>query len=142
MYASPAALEHTHPLRNRILPAFSSSSLLLRRVLPFEPRADLPDGTIHGVVADSSGSILVGVQITAHSPSVGGSFKAVTDAEGNYRLTELPPGTDYTVEAQTQGFEKFVRTGLVVRAGLNVTVDISLSWVRKRKPSRSPATPP
>ena len=85
------------------------------------------DGTIHGVVADSSGSILVGVQITAHSPSVGGTFQALSDAEGNYRLTELPPATDYTVEAQTQGFEKFVRSGLVVRAGLNVTVDIPLS---------------
>lgn len=85
------------------------------------------DGTIHGVVADSSGSILIGVQITAHSPSVGGTFHVVSDAEGNYRLTELPAATDYTVEAQTQGFERFIRTGLVVRAGLNVTVDIPLS---------------
>ena len=85
------------------------------------------DGTIHGRVADSSGAALVGVAIVAHSPSVGGTFKAVSDGEGNYRLTELPPGTDYAVEAEATGFERFLRVGLVVRAGLNVTVDIPLN---------------
>jgi hypothetical protein len=85
------------------------------------------DGTIHGRVADSSGAAIVGVNITAHSPAVGGIFRAVSDAEGNYRLTELPQGTDYILEAETSGFEKFVRPGLVVRAGLNVTVDIGLN---------------
>ncbi len=84
------------------------------------------DGTIHGQVVDSSGAAVPGVSITAHSPAVGGTFKAVSDQEGNYRLIELPQGTDYTVEAETKGFEKFVRVGLIVRAGLNVTVDIPL----------------
>ena len=85
------------------------------------------DGTIHGHVADSSGAALTNVNIVAHSSTVGGTFKAVSDTEGNYRLTELPPGNDYVVEAETSGFEKFVRVGLVVRAGLNVTVDIALN---------------
>jgi hypothetical protein len=84
------------------------------------------DGRIHGRVADSSGAALVGVNIVAHSSAVGGTFKASSDSEGNYRLTELPTGTDYVVEAEAQGFEKFVRVGLIVRAGLNVTVDIGL----------------
>lgn len=84
------------------------------------------DGTIHGQITDSSGADVPGVNIVAHSTAVGGTFKAVSDAEGNYRLTDLPQGTDYAVEAETPGFEKFVRTGLVVRAGLNVTVDIGL----------------
>ena len=85
------------------------------------------DGTIHGRVDDSSGAALAGVNISAHSSAVGGSFKASTDNEGNYRLTDLPAGTDYVVEAEAQGFAKFVRVGLVVRAGLNVTVDIDLN---------------
>jgi hypothetical protein len=66
------------------------------------------DGTIHGRIADTSGAALVGVNIVAHSSAVGGSFKAESDSEGNYRLTDLPPGTDYVVEAGTAGFEKFV----------------------------------
>jgi hypothetical protein len=85
------------------------------------------DGTIHGRVTDSSGAAIVGANITAHSSVVGGSFRAVSDPEGNYRLTDLPQGTDYILEAEISGFEKFVRTGLVVRAGLNVTVDVGLN---------------
>lgn len=85
------------------------------------------DGTIHGRVADPSGAALVGLEVIAHSSTVGGTFKAASDSEGNYRLTELPPSTDYVVEVSTSGFDKFVRTGLVVRAGLNVTVDIGLN---------------
>lgn len=84
------------------------------------------DGTIHGQITDSSGADVPGVNIVAHSTAVGGTFKAVSDAEGNYRLTDLPQGADYVVEAERPGFEKFVRAGLVVRAGLNVTVDIGL----------------
>ncbi|WP_162539457.1 TonB-dependent receptor [Granulicella sp. WH15] len=84
------------------------------------------DGSIYGRVTDNSGAILPGVQILAHCPTVGGTFKAVSDAEGNYRLIELPIGVDYTVEATMPGFEKFVRVGLIVSAGLNVTVDIGL----------------
>jgi hypothetical protein len=84
------------------------------------------DGTIHGQVTDTSGAAVPNVNIVGHSTTVGGTFKAVSDPEGNYRLTELPPGTDYTVEAEISGFEKFQRSGLIVRAGLNVTVDIQL----------------
>ena len=84
------------------------------------------DGTIHGQVTDASGSAVPNVKIVAHSSAVGGTFNAVSDAEGNYRLIELPPGVDYIVEAELTGYDKFERTGLIVRAGLNVTVDIQL----------------
>ena len=84
------------------------------------------DGSIYGHVSDSSGAALIGVQITAHSPAVGGTFKAITDSTGDYRLKELPPADNYTLEVERSGFEKVVRPGLVVRAGLNVTVDITL----------------
>jgi len=84
------------------------------------------DGSIYGRVTDSTEAALPGVQIVAHSPSVGGTFKAVSDSEGAYRLKELPPGEGYILEAELPKFDKFVRSGLVVRAGLSVTVDISL----------------
>ncbi len=83
-------------------------------------------GTIHGHIADSSGAIVANVHIVAHSPSVGGTFRATSDAEGNYRLNDLPEGTEYIIEAETSGFQKFVRLGLIVRPGLDVTVDIPL----------------
>jgi hypothetical protein len=84
------------------------------------------DGTIHGQITDASGAVLSNANIVARSGSVGGTFNAVTDAAGNYRLTDLPPGTDYAVEVEAPGYERVQRTGLMVRAGLNVTVNISI----------------
>jgi hypothetical protein len=84
------------------------------------------DGTIHGHITDGSGASVPNVKVTAHSPTVGGTFTATTDPEGNYRLTDLPQGESYHVEASISGFEKFERADLIVRAGLNVTVDIQL----------------
>lgn len=84
------------------------------------------DGSIYGHVSDISGAVLVGVQVVAHSPAVGGTFKATTDSTGDYRLKELPPNDNYTLEVEQSGFDKVVRPGLVVRAGLNVTVDVTL----------------
>src|SRR5215469_2312292 len=72
------------------------------------------DGSIYGHVTDSTGAALAGVQVVAHSPAVGGSFKAVSDDQGNYRVIELPPAVDYTLEAESPGFEKFIRVGLIV----------------------------
>jgi hypothetical protein len=111
-------------IHNRIRQALLLLAIILGSRLFAQTTAD---GTIHGQVTDSSRGVLANVNIVAHSTAVGGSFKTVSDDEGNYRLTELPPGTDYTVEAEVPGFQKFERTDLIVRAGLNVTVDIVLN---------------
>ena len=84
------------------------------------------DGAIHGHITDESGAAIPNVIVTAHSPAVGGIFTATTDAEGNYRLIDLPQGENYRVEATVNGFAKFERADLIVRSGLNVTVDIQL----------------
>ena len=105
-------------------------SAVLLMAFPAAPRNGFSqtsaDGSVYGQVSDSSGAALAGVQITAHSLAVGGTFKAITDSSGGYRLKELPPDDNYTLEAEQEGFEKVLRSGLVVRAGLNVTVDITL----------------
>jgi len=84
------------------------------------------EGTIRGQVKDQQGGVLPGVSIAAASPTVAGSFLAVTDAEGRYRLLNLPPGT-YTVTAELSGFAKFSRENVVIRAGLNVLLDVVLA---------------
>jgi hypothetical protein len=84
------------------------------------------DGSIYGRIVDTSGAAVAGVQVTAQSPAVGGVFKAVTDSQGEYRLKELPPADTYTIEAEHKGFEKVERKGLIVQAGLSVTVDLTL----------------
>src|SRR5882757_2626371 len=77
-----------------------------------------------GVAQDAA---LPGVAVTASSPNVGGTFTAVTDGNGDYRLLNLPAGSDYRIVAELAGFSRFERTGLLVRAGLNLSLDVSLA---------------
>ena len=49
-------------------------------------------GIIRGVVKDQQGLAVPGATITATSPALQGARTTVSDAEGNYSLTALPPG--------------------------------------------------
>jgi hypothetical protein len=89
------------------------------------------DGTVRGIVRDEQGAVLPGVTITASSPTVAAARIAVSDAEGNYRLVDLPPG-EYTIIAELPGFSKFSRTGVVIRAALNLSIDITMPKRRSR----------
>jgi hypothetical protein len=83
------------------------------------------EGTVRGYVKDDQGGVLPGVTINATSPTVPGIRTAISDGEGFYRLINLPPG-DYNLTAELQGFAKFSRPNVTVRAGLNIAVDITM----------------
>ncbi len=83
------------------------------------------DGSLRGTVKDSQGGALPGVTITAASDVMLSPSSAVSDASGNYRLINLPPGT-FSVTAELAGFSKFRRDGIVLRAGSNFQVDITM----------------
>jgi hypothetical protein len=83
------------------------------------------EGTIRGYVKDEQGGVLPGVTLTAMTPAASASFIAITEANGFYRLLNLPPGI-YTLAAELTGFSKFERTGIEVRAELNIQVDIAM----------------
>ena len=72
-----------------------------------------------------SGAVLPGVTVTATSPALLRPVTAVTDSTGYYRLLNLPPGT-YALSAELQGFATVRREGLIMRAGLTLTVDVDL----------------
>jgi len=64
--------------------------------------------TISGVIAvhvrDSQGKPLGAVSIEIKNPATGRSYNASTDAEGNYRFPEIPPGV-YEVTAAIEDFQ-------------------------------------
>lgn len=80
-------------------------------------------GSIRGYVRDEQGAVMPGVTLTAASPTVPGMYTAVTDREGYYRLVDLPPG-EYATTAEIEGFAQVKRPGIVVRAGLNLGLDL------------------
>src|SRR5436853_7600675 len=80
-------------------------------------------GSLRGYVKDEQGGSLPGVTVTATSPALIQPSTAVTEADGAYRLINLPPGT-YTVSAELTGFATYRRTEVLLRAGANFQVDI------------------
>ena len=76
--------------------------------------------SLAGVARDSSGAVLPGVTVEAASSVLIEKVRtALTYGSGQYRLTELPPGT-YTVTFTLPGFSTVRREGVNV-GGVGVT---------------------
>jgi hypothetical protein len=84
-----------------------------------------PEGSLRGFVKDEQGAMVPGALVTASSATQSRTYTAVSDGEGFYRLLNVQPGS-YTVTAELEGFSKWVRDGVVMRAGLNLGLDIAL----------------
>ena len=99
------------------------SLLLLAFLLPATAQAQT---TLAGTVRDTSGLILPGVTIEAISPALIEKVRsAVTDTSGQYRITDLPPGT-YSVTYTLTGFSRVVREGLSLSGSGVISVDVEL----------------
>ena len=79
-----------------------------------------------GIVRDSSGAVLPGVDVSATQTDTNFTRSTVTDAEGNYVLPNLPVGP-YRLQASLSGFRTFQRTGLVLQVNANPTISIELA---------------
>jgi Carboxypeptidase regulatory-like domain len=84
-------------------------SLLLLCVVGLATMAGQTDrGSITGTVTDASGAVLPGARIDLgqKGPS------AVSDAQGQFLITNLPPGS-YTINISYVGFTPFSATAIV-----------------------------
>ena len=85
------------------------------------------ESAIFGQVLDAAGEPMPGTTIAA---AVAGAARAarveVADRQGEYRISNLPPGT-YTVIFHLPGFRSVVRDEVVVGSGLAARVDAVLA---------------
>jgi hypothetical protein len=90
------------------------------------PTTVLAQSTIAGVIRDASAAVLPGVSVEASSPSlIGKSRSVVSDGTGQYRITDLPPGT-YELTFSLSGFTTVKREGLAVSGSGVTAVNIEL----------------
>src|SRR5262245_60995545 len=88
------------------------ASVLLFAAVALLPSPAHAQGSITGVVRDTSGAVLPGVTVEAASPALIEKVRSVvTDGTGQYRIENLRPGT-YTVTFALTGFSTLKRDGV------------------------------
>ena len=83
------------------------------------------NGTIEGVVRDTTGAVLPGVTVTVFNLETGATRSPLTDGGGNYRALLLPLGA-YRVKAEITGFKAVERTGITLSAGQTAVINVTL----------------
>ncbi|WP_375766074.1 von Willebrand factor type A domain-containing protein [Archangium gephyra] len=86
----------------------------------------LADSVIIGTVSSADDKKpLQDVVVTATSPNLQGEQVVVTDANGNFRIPQLPPGV-YTLRFDKEFFRPFTRSEIPVRLDRTVRVNVQL----------------
>jgi len=90
------------------------------------PTLAFAQATIAGVIRDASAAVLPGVSVEVTSPVlIEKTRTVVSDGTGQYRLTDLPPGT-YTMTFSLTGFTTVKREGLEVSGSGVITSNAEL----------------
>ena len=87
--------------------------------------AQFDSANISGVVQDTTGAILPGVDVTLTNVGTKIARQAVTNEAGLYTFPNVPVG-EYQVTAMLSGFKPITKAGVQVNAGLNIRVDVAL----------------
>jgi outer membrane receptor protein involved in Fe transport len=99
------------------------SGILLAFLLAVPALLAQTTGSIRGTVS-TGGTPLPGVTVEAKSPNLQGARTSVTDAEGHFNLTLLPPGS-YTITTTLSGFAEKKQT-LSLGLGAAATANFDL----------------
>jgi hypothetical protein len=103
-----------------------ATALALVVAFTLVPSIAAAQGSITGVVRDTSGAVLPGVTVEAASPVLIEKVRtAVSDGTGQYRIVDLRPGI-YTVTFTLAGFSVVRREGIELTGDFTATVNADL----------------
>src|SRR6266566_4391732 len=98
---------------------------LILFVAVFCSNAQITTASISGVITDSTGAVIPGIEATATQQETQFTRSAVGDETGHYRIDFLPLGI-YRIDVTTPGFKKFSQAGIVLDVNRNARVDAVL----------------
>jgi carboxypeptidase family protein/TonB-dependent receptor-like protein len=104
---------------------WTMSAVLVLLLIPSLASAQATSGEITGRVEDSGGAIVPGVTVSAENRETGYLRTTLTNAQGEYLITLLPPGR-YNVSAELEGFKRAVREGVSISVGTRQTLNLLL----------------
>jgi hypothetical protein len=100
---------------------FLPGVLVAAFLLPGSAFAQAVTGTIAGTVVDQQARVVPGATVTVINEATTDTRVVVSDAEGNFLITNLQPGR-YTLKISLQGFRTLERTSIVLSAGERLAV--------------------
>ncbi|MBA3342722.1 MAG: TonB-dependent receptor [Gemmatimonadaceae bacterium] len=112
----------------RLTRTISALGLVLAAAVAAEAGAQgVTTGAISGIVTDSAGSGLEGVQLSIVNQTTGFTSRASTRAGGRYFLQGLEVGGPYTLTARRIGFAPDTRDGINIGLTQNLRIDMRLT---------------
>lgn len=87
--------------------------------------AQLNTGRVSGAVTDQTGGVIGGASVSIVDVARGETRPLTTDSAGLYAAPNLVPGT-YTIHVTAQGFQTVDRQNVVITAGSDIRVDVTL----------------
>jgi hypothetical protein len=83
------------------------------------------NATVTGRVIDEQGAIVAGAQIKMTGVETGTVSTTVTNSDGIYTIPSLPIGA-YTLESTVPGFQSYVQSGILLRVGDHVQINVNI----------------
>jgi len=111
---------------HRAILLLSSLIILLLPSLSTHVLAQGTGGRVLGRVLDPTGAVIPGVTLTLTNDDSGAVLAAESSKVGDYIFPSVPVGT-YHLEAQGNGFQNFVASGILVNLNATVTYDVKLT---------------
>lgn len=84
-----------------------------------------PNGTISGIVVDSSGAAIVGAEILIANDATGLQYPGKTNGEGFYLVPNLPPGT-YRLQVSKVGFKTLIKPDITLNVQDALAINFTL----------------
>ncbi len=129
----------------RVLISFTCAVVLAACLLLATPASHAQgvgaSGTLSGTVSDPTGAVIPKGTVTAEDTSRGIRLTADVDGNGQYRFSNLPPGT-YDLTAQIPGFQSQIQKGVVITVGQIANLDFHLQVATTSSVVEVSAAPP
>ncbi|MGA9719058.1 MAG: carboxypeptidase-like regulatory domain-containing protein, partial [Acidobacteriaceae bacterium] len=106
--------------------AYITFSCLLLLILPQCVYGQVDEGSISGVVQDSSGAAVPNAQLTLLNTDQGITLQATTGGGGEYTISPVRIG-HYTLTATAPGFSATTQQNITVAVGQHVQVNVKLA---------------
>src|SRR5271163_3015960 len=111
-------------MKRRLVRGFVAVAALLA-AMTFAVKAQVPTGTINGIVTYPRQAVVSGAHVAATERATGVTHETVSNGDGVYSIPDLPTGV-YDVRISASGFAVSEFQGVQLQAGRTSTLDAEL----------------